>query len=133
MMRGVPGAGGVIQEEGLIWRVDVGVLDELDGFIGQVDVQVIAFLRRFGHGNRVVVVGQIGEELVGVAAQETIVAFETASQRPAVEGAGSRGFFRRGQVPLADGKGVVPMLQQHFRKKAVFKAHIAIVGRITNR
>ena len=109
MMRGVPDSGSVIQEEGLIRGVDVGILYKLNGFVGQVDIQMVAFLRRFWHGNRVIVVGQVGEPLVGIATHETVVALKTTSQRPAMEGSGSGGFFRRGQVPLTQGEGVVTM------------------------
>ncbi len=131
-MGGVPCASSVIQEEGLVWRVDMGILDELDGLISQVNVQVIAFLRRSRHGNRVVVVGQVGEVLIGVATQEAVVAFKATAQRPAMERTGGGGFFRGSQVPLADSKCVVPMFQQHLRDETVFKAHIAVVCRIAD-
>ena len=48
VVRGVAGAGGVIQEERLIRRIDLRILDELDRLVGQVDAQVVAFLRRLG-------------------------------------------------------------------------------------
>ena len=41
----VAGARGVVEKEGLVRCIDVGVLNELDGLVGQVDAQVIAFLR----------------------------------------------------------------------------------------
>ncbi len=36
VVRGVPGAGGVIQEERLVRRGDMRILNELDGLVGQV-------------------------------------------------------------------------------------------------
>ncbi len=109
----MPGAGSVIHEEGLIRGVDVGILDKLNGFVGQVDIQMVALLRRLWHGNRVIVVGQVGEPLVGIAIDETVVALKTASQRPAKEGSSRGGFFRRGQAPLTHSEGIGSMFQKH--------------------
>ncbi len=84
-MRGMAGPGGVVHEEGLVRRVDMRILDELDGFIGQVDAQVVALFWRTGRFHGVVIVGQLGEPLVGFAAQEAVEALEAAAERPAVE------------------------------------------------
>ena len=88
LVRGVPGADGEPEEEGLVGRVGVGVLDEVDGVVGQVGVEVVALLRRGRLAHRVVVVGQVGVPLVGVATEEAVVALEAAAERPAVVGPG---------------------------------------------
>ena len=128
MVRRVAGAGGVVQEERLIGRGDVGVLDELDGLVGQVGAQVIAFLRLLGLLDGVVVVGQLREPLIGFAAQEAVVALEAAAQRPAVIGAGGGGVLGRRQVPLADAEGVVAFLQQHLADHAPVEGQDAVVA-----
>ncbi len=128
VVRGVACARGVVQEERLIGCGDVGVLDELDGLVGQVAAQVIAFLRLLGLLDRVVVVGQLREPLVGFAAQETVVALEAAPERPAVVGSGCRGMFGRGQVPLADAESVVAFLQQHLADHAPVEGQHAVIA-----
>ena len=120
-------AGGMVEEEGLVRGVDVGVQDELDGMIDQVFVQVIAFVRHLGLGHRMVVVGQVGKPLVGLAAEKTVIALEATTQRPAVERAGRRALLGRGEVPLAGAEGVVAVLQQHLRQHAVLKRHPAVI------
>ena len=65
VVRRVAGARGVIQEEGFVRRVDLRILDELDGLVGQVDAQVVAFLRLLGLLDLVVVVDQLRIPLVG--------------------------------------------------------------------
>ena len=94
VVRGVAGAGGVIQEEGLVRRVDLRILDELDGLVGQVDAQVVALLRRLGLLDLVVVVGQLRIPLVGFAAQEAVETLEAAPERPAVVGPGRQSCVR---------------------------------------
>ena len=128
MVRRVAGARGVIQEERLVRRVDLRILDELDGLVGQVDAQVVALLRRLGLLDLVVVVGQLRIPLVGFAAQEAVVALEAAPERPAVVGPGRRRVFGGRQVPLADAEGVVALLQQHLAEHAPVKGQDAVVA-----
>ncbi len=111
VMRGVHGAGAEVHEEGLVGRHLLGVGDEADGLVHQVFGDVVAFFRRLGRLHLVVVVDQFGVVLVGLAAQEAVEALKAAAQRPAVVGAGRRDLVGRGQVPLADGVGVVALLQ----------------------
>ena len=59
--------------------------------------------------------------------------FEAASKRPTVIGAGRRGRFRGGQMPLADGVGVIAMLQENLGEEAIFKGNVAIATRIARR
>ncbi len=65
---------------------------------------------------------QIGIVLMGVAAQEAVVALEpTPPQRPAVIRPGSADLFGRGQMPLADAVGGIAMLQKHLGEEAVLE------------
>ena len=127
----VRGAGSVIEEEWLLRRVNVGVKDHLDGLVGQVDVEVIAFFGPLRLRDRAVILGQVGVPLVGLAAQEAVEALKAAPHRPAVEGAGGSVVLRRRQVPLADAEGVVPVLQQHLRQHAVLERHAGVVPRVS--
>ena len=131
VVRGMSCARGVVQEERLIGCGDVSVLDELDRLVGQVAAQVVAFLRLPGLLDRVVVIGQLWEPLVGFAAQKTVVALEAAPERPAVVGTGCRGVFGGRQVPLADTEGVVAFLQQHLADHAPVEGQHAVVAGVT--
>ena len=73
-----------------------------------------------------------GIVLVRVAAEETVVALEAATERPAVVGAGRGRCFRRREVPLADRVGVVAVLQQDFREEAVLERDVAVAARIAD-
>ncbi len=128
VVRGMAGARGVVQEEGLVRRVDLRILDELDGLVGQVDAQVVALLRRLGLLDLVVVVGQLRIPLVGFAAQEAVETLEAAPERPAVVGPGRCRVFGRRQVPLPDAEGVVALLQQHLAEHAPVEGQDAVVA-----
>ncbi len=78
--------------------------------------------------DRVVVVGQLGEPLVGFAAQEAVVALEAAPERPAVVGSGGGGVFGGRQVPFPDAEGVVALLQQHLAEHAPVEGQDAVVA-----
>ena len=113
VMGSVGRSGAVVQIEGLIWGIDVGVLDELDGLVGEIGAQVIAVLGLGGLIDIVVVVDQLGIPLIGVSPEEPVVTLEAPSQRPTVVGTGGCFVFRRGEVPLADEEGVVAVGQEH--------------------
>ncbi len=132
-MRGVHGAGAKVHKEGLVGRHLLGVGDKADGLVHQVLGEVVALLRRLGRLHLVVVVDQLRIVLVGLAAQEAIEALKAAAQRPAVVGSGGRDLVGRGQVPLADGVGVVALLQQHLGQKAVLKGDVAVGAGIAGR
>ncbi len=133
LVRGMARAGREPQEERLLGRVHVGVLHEPDRAVRQVDVQVVALLRRGGRAHPVVVVDEVGVPLVGVTAEEPVEAFEAAAERPAVERPGRRGLVRRGEVPLADAEGAVPVGQQHLGEEAVLVAHRRVHRRVAER
>ena len=133
VMRRVHGPGAEVHEEGLVGRHLFGVGDEADGLVHQVLGDVIALLRRLGRLHLVVVVDQFRVVLVGLAAEKAVVALKAAAQRPAVVGAGRRDLVGRGQVPLADGVGVVAVLQQDLRQKAVLEGDVAVGAGIAGR
>src|SRR3954453_12474424 len=52
VMRGMTGAGGVVEEERLLRRDRLRVLDELDRLVGDVLAEVVALFRRLRLGHR---------------------------------------------------------------------------------
>ena len=90
------------------------IAQEANRVVGQVLGQVIAILRRLGRRDEMIVVGQLGVELIGLAAEEAVVAVEAALQRPLVERTGLRGFLHWREMPLAQREGRVVLVAQHF-------------------
>ena len=88
-------------------------MDEADGVVDQVLAQVVALVGGARRVDGVVVVDQLGVELVGLALEEPVVPVEAALARPLVVGAGGRGVLHGAQVPLAHGEGGVPLVAQH--------------------
>ena len=82
VVRRVAGAGRVVEEERLVGRDGLGVLDELERLVGDVLGEVVALLGRLRRVHRVVVVDQVGIPLVGLGAQEPVPALEAAAARP---------------------------------------------------
>ena len=80
---------------------------------GKILIQVVALLYGFRLGHRVIIVGQVGEPLVSLAAQKAIKALKAAAERPAVVRTGSRDLVGGREVPLADRVGVVAVLEEH--------------------
>ena len=70
---------GEIEEERFVGRHLLRVANELYGLVDQIFGQVIALLRSLWRLNLVVVIDQVGIILVGVAAEEAIIALETAA------------------------------------------------------
>ena len=124
----VAGAGRVVEEERLVRCVDVGVLDELDRTVGEVDVEVVALVGRRRRADRMVVVGEVGKPLVGRAGHEPVEPLEAAPERPPVERPSRGRLGRRGEVPLADGERVVAVLEQHLGQEAVLVADETVVS-----
>ncbi|MNV34612.1 hypothetical protein D3C71_1260390 [compost metagenome] len=115
-----------VAEERLVRRHLLGIGDEGSGPFDKVGSQVVALLRRGRRFCLVVVVHQLRVVLVGVTAQESVEALETAPQRPTVVGAGGGiGLFRR-QVPFAQAVGAVAHLAQDLREHAIGERHVAI-------
>ena len=127
-MRGVPGSGTEVHEEGLPRRHRAEIGEELDGAIGEVRVEMVALLGRALRVDVVVVVDQGRHPLVRLAAEEAIVALEAAGERPPGLG-GARGVLaREGQVPLADGERGIALPQQDFGEKPVLPRHHPVVA-----
>ena len=123
---GVGGAGAEVHEERLVGHDHLGVFDELDRLVGEVGGQVVAVLghRRLLH--RVVVVDQVRVPLVGLAAQEPVVALEAAADRPVALGRGHVHLVGRDQVPLAEHVGVPAALAQHLGDGGALEGDVAV-------
>ena len=91
LVGGVHGPEGQVGEEGAVRSDRDRVVDEPDGVVDQVLAQVVALVRGRRGLHVVVVVDQVGGELVGLPLEEPVEAVEAALQRPLVEGAGGRG------------------------------------------
>ncbi len=112
VVRGVHGAKGEVEEEGLARCPLLLVLHHANGLVGQVLAQVVALLWPTWRLDVVVVADQVGGPVVGVALQEPVVALEPEAERPGVEGPGRRALPARREVPLADGHGRVAGIAQ---------------------
>lgn len=132
VVRSVHGAAGEIQEKRLVGGRLLGIADETDGLIRQVFGEVVAFFRRFGRFDRVIVVDQVRVILVGIAAQEAVIPLEAPSQRPAVIGPGGADLLRRGEMPFAHREGVVALALENLRQEAVFEGNDAVRARIAH-
>jgi hypothetical protein len=124
----VAGPGGVVEEERLVRRRHVRVLDHLDGVVGQVGVEVVAVLGRRRRRDGRVVLHQVGEPLARVATHEAVVALEAPAERPGTVRARARRLGGRGEVPLADGEGVVAGVAQDGRQEGLVGAGHAVVA-----
>ena len=99
----VAGAEGDVEEVRLLLVDGPLVADELDRAVDHVLADVV--VRGVGGGDAVVVVGELGGELVGEGVEEAVVTVEALLQGPVVERS-RRGRFRHGgEVPLADREG----------------------------
>ena len=76
LVRRVVGAGGEVQEERFVGRDLFQIRDELDRLVRQIGGEVVALLRRLRRLDLVVVEDQVRVVLVGVAAEEPVVAVE---------------------------------------------------------
>ena len=133
MMRRMLRAGAKIHKERFVGRDLLCVCNKADCSVHQIFGQVISFFRRFFGFDAMIVVGQIGIILMRVAAHETIVAFEPASEGPAVIRSRSADLVGWSEMPFANRKSIVAILQQHLRKEAVLERDIAVATRITGR
>jgi len=122
----VCGARAVVEEERLVRRDSVRVLDELDRLVGEVDRQVVAVLGQRRLGRRVVVVDQVGIPLVGLAAEEPVVALEAAAERPLPLRRGEVHLVLGAQVPLPDHVGVPATLAQHLGDVGALERDVAV-------
>ena len=79
-------------------------MDETDGVVDEVLAQVVAVLGRGRRLDVVVVVHQVGRELVGLPFEEPVEAVEAPLERPLVEGSGGGGALhgQRCHLPTAN-------------------------------
>jgi hypothetical protein len=133
VVRRVHRPGAEVQEERLGRRGLLGVADERDRVVDEVLGEVVAVLRARWRFDVLVVGDEVRMVLVGVAAEEPVVAVEPAAQRPPVVGAGRRDLLGWRQVPLAHGVGVVAAGAQDLRQEAVLERDVAVVARVAGR
>ena len=101
---------GQVQEERPVGTHALRVVHELDGAVHEVLGDVVAVLRLRRRVDEVVVVGERGAELVGLALEEPVEAVETPLEGPVVERPGRRALFHRGQMPFAHGEGGIALV-----------------------
>ncbi len=101
LVRGVGRAQGEVREERSIRPDRYRVVHELECLVDQVLGEVVAVLGRAWRVDPVVVVHEVGRELVGFAVEETVEAVEAPLERPGVVRAGRGCFVHRAQVPFA--------------------------------
>ena len=75
-------------------------MNELNGFVDQIFAEVIALGSSCSRIDSMVVVDQIGSELIGLSVEESIEAIETTLQWPRVIRACSRRLVHRTQMPF---------------------------------
>ena len=121
MVRRVPGAQRVVHEERLVGRVDVGVLHELDGVVGEIDVEVVALLRRGGCGNRMVVVHEVGEPVIGRSRQEAVEPLEARPSGHRLNGPAVVDSVGAVRCHLPYCERVVAVLEKHLGRKPCSK------------
>ena len=117
-VRSVPRLRRQIHEERLVGVDDLGVLDELDGLVRHVVGEVVAVLRTPGGLDRVVVVHEVREPRVRLAAQPPVEALEATAERPAALVRRQVALLARGEVPLADAVGVVARARRAPRRES---------------
>ena len=111
-MRGVGGTERQVGEERPVGAHRLRVVHEADGVIDEVLGEVVPLLDRARRLDPVVVVRELGVELVGLPVEEAVVPVEPALQGPLVVGAGGRRALHGGEVPLADRERRVALVAQ---------------------
>ena len=104
---------GQIGEEGAIGPDRLCVVDEADRAVDQVLAQVVPLFGLSGRRDRMVVVDELGMELIGLPLEEAVVAVEAALAGPLVVGSGRGGVLHGAEVPLAECEGRVALVAEH--------------------
>ena len=89
-----------------------------DRLVGQILTQVVALVGRAGRVDVGVVADQLRRPMVGVAAEEPVVALEALAQRPVLERTRRGALVAWGEVPLADREGGVALVAQDLGERA---------------
>ena len=126
------GARREIEEERAVRPDRLRVVHEADGPVHQVLGQVVSLFGAPRLVHRVIVVDQLGMELVGLAVEEAVEPVEAALERPLVIGTRRRGVLHLAQMPLADRERRVPLVAQHLgHRRGVVRdvtAHVREAG-----
>ncbi len=117
LVRRMACAKGQVGEEGPVRRRRHMVVRETDRLVDQVGREVVALCGRAGRLDVVVVLHQLGTELVGLALEEAIEAVEAARQRPVAKRAGRAGLVQRREMPFADHVSAKALLAQDFGQR----------------
>ena len=119
VVRCVAGARRVVEEERLVRRDHLGVLDELEGLVGDVLGEVVALLRRLRLVHGMVVVDQVRIPLVRLGPEEAVPALEAPAARPVTPRRSHVHLDGGAEVPLAHHVGVPAQLSQDLGDHAV--------------
>ena len=125
----VAGAGRVVQEEWLLRRDRLGVLDELDGLVGEVVGEVVAVFGRTRLVDGMVVVDEVGIPLARLRPQEPVPPLKAPAARPVAPRGGEVHLCLGAQVPLAHHVGVPAELAEDLCQRAVLGRDGAAGGR----
>ena len=126
VVRGVRGARAVVEEERLVGRDRLRVLDELDRLVGEVDRQVVALLGRRRRLDRMVVVDEVRIPLVRLAAEEAVVALEAAPERPLALRRREVHLVLGAEMPLAHVVRVPAALAEHLGEVRALERDVAV-------
>ena len=123
MMRGMHGAGRIVDEERLVGRHGLLELQPGDRLIRHVRVQDI--VRIVGKLDLSDAVMQVRRPLVGFTADKPIELVEALMRRPAIKRAGHAGFPDGGLMPFAERAGAVAVEPEHLRQGGDAIRHLA--------
>src|SRR6266567_6471445 len=102
IVRGVNRASGKVTEEGLVWRDNVVLMQPINAVVGEIDVEVIALLRRLVRFDRTCAAIELRIPLAVFAALEAIEVFKAEPGRPVIERTHRADFTEWRIVPLTE-------------------------------
>ncbi len=111
LMRGMGRGRRIPEEEGPVGTVDPELVEPPNRLVGEIGIEVIPLLRCRRRLDVGLVADQVRRPLVGLAVEEAVVALEADPGGPRVERPVAA-LVTRGQVPLADRGGAVPLRPQ---------------------
>ena len=127
LMRRVGAAGNVVEEERLVGRRCVELVEVLDGVVRHAGDHVVVGLfapRKDRRG----VAEQERRPLIGLAAHEAVEVVEAHAERPLIEWPGLAVLERRRVVVLAEPRGGVAVLLEDCADRGVLDADDAVVA-----
>ena len=130
LMRGVRGAGRVVDEERLVGHERLLLAHPRDRAIGHVLGEVVALLGSALRLDRLGPLVDRGEVLVGLATEEAVEVLEPAARRPVVERTHRAGLPHGNLVALAELRRAVSVETQRLgKRRGVLGTHRAVAGR----